>query len=211
MTAEVNLKEYGYSAEQVAQFNETFSQRVAALPGVRSVALADYLPLDSRLLSLTYVVEGHGSPGWPGGFWPPDVRCRSRLLLHHGHEASSTVGNSLRTTDQVRHPWPSSIRLWPRGSGPARMPSAAGCRKAAFRRLRPPRSSGWWRTGKYRSLGEAPHPVVFRSRLQSSGPRSTFVVHVRGEVQAPWQEFVRWRRRSTRVWRCRGSGRWNNI
>ena len=38
-------------------------------------------------------------------------------------------------------------------------------------------------TGTYRSLGEPPHPVVFRSRLQASGPRSTFVVHLRGDLE----------------------------
>ena len=33
VTAEVNLKDYGYSTEQIDQFNERFLERVAALPG----------------------------------------------------------------------------------------------------------------------------------------------------------------------------------
>jgi predicted lysophospholipase L1 biosynthesis ABC-type transport system permease subunit len=39
-------------------------------------------------------------------------------------------------------------------------------------------------TGRYRTLSENPRPVVFRSRLQHPGPRTTFVAHARGDVQA---------------------------
>jgi predicted permease len=39
-------------------------------------------------------------------------------------------------------------------------------------------------TGKYRTLGEAERPVVFRSRLQHPRARSTFVAHVRGDPRA---------------------------
>jgi hypothetical protein len=38
VTAEVNLKDFGYSEEQAQRFNDTFLERVAALPGVESVA-----------------------------------------------------------------------------------------------------------------------------------------------------------------------------
>src|SRR5439155_308747 len=58
VTAEVNLKDYGYSAEQMKQFNDRFLERMAALPSIESVAIADYLPLDSRYLGITYNVEG---------------------------------------------------------------------------------------------------------------------------------------------------------
>jgi hypothetical protein len=46
VTAELSLK--GYSAEQRERFNETFIERVSALPGAESVALADFLPLNTR-------------------------------------------------------------------------------------------------------------------------------------------------------------------
>src|SRR5205823_2565721 len=68
VTAEVNLKDYGYSTEQIEQFNERFLERVAALPGVQSVSFADYLPLDTRYLGISFNVEGRESPPDPNGF-----------------------------------------------------------------------------------------------------------------------------------------------
>src|SRR5256884_5946592 len=40
------------------------------------------------------------------------------------------------------------------------------------------------RDGKYRSLGEAPHPYIYQPLLQSYDPRMTLVVRTKGEPQS---------------------------
>jgi putative ABC transport system permease protein len=67
VVAEVNLKDFGYSAEQTRQFNEMFLARLAALPAVETVTEADYLPLDTRYLGITYNVEGQAAPSGANG------------------------------------------------------------------------------------------------------------------------------------------------
>jgi predicted permease len=181
VTAEVNLKEYGYSAEHVAQFNETFSRRVAALPGVRSVALADYLPLESRLLSLGYGVEGHEPPAREGfnlqtfDVGPGYFSTMGTRLLQ-GREFGSYDRRGAAPVVIVNQAL--AERFWPGQDAVGRRLSEGGLPTGASYVI-----VGVVETGKYRSLGEPPHPVVFRSRLQSGGPRSTFVVHLRGEVE----------------------------
>src|SRR4029434_5018277 len=68
VTAEVNLKDYGYSDEQKRQFKVAVLERLAALPEIRSVAIADYLPLDTRYLGITYSVEGSEPPAEEDGY-----------------------------------------------------------------------------------------------------------------------------------------------
>jgi predicted permease len=183
VTAEVNLKDYGYSAEQMKQFNDAFLERVAALPVIESVAILDYLPLDTRYLGITYNVEGREPPpGQEGqnlqtfdvgaGFFGTmgTVLLRGREFVPSDREGAALAAIINQTmADQF---WPGQ--------------------EAVGRRLfegKPGEGDsyeivGVVETGKYRTLGENERPVVFRARLQHPRPRSTFVAHVRGDSQA---------------------------
>src|SRR5262245_11349493 len=183
VTAEVNLKDYGYSAQQMTEFNERFLERVAALPGIESVVIADYLPLDSRYLGLTYNVEGREPPARQDGHSLQTfdvgagyfatlgtVLLRGREFAPSDREGAALVAIINQTmADQF---WPGEDAV---GRRLFEGKPGAG---TAYEIV------GVVETGKYRTLGENPRPIVFRSRLQHPRPRSTFVAHVRGDSQA---------------------------
>jgi predicted permease len=181
VTAEVNLKDYGYSNEQVNRFNVVFAQRLAALPGIESVSFADHLPLDARFLGLTYNVEGHEPPPGQDGFplqtfevGPGYFRAMGTALLR---------GREFALSDRAGAPEVAIVNqaaanlFWPGEEAIGRrLVEGTPGEGTAFEVI------GLVETGRYRTLSENPRPVVFRSRLQHPGPRSTFVAHVRGAV-----------------------------
>jgi hypothetical protein len=145
VTTEVNLKDYGYSAEQMKQFNDAFLERVAALPGIESVAIADYLPLDTRYLGITYNVEGREPP--------PQQEGHNLQTFDVGAGYFATMGTVLlrgrefaRLTAKVPRLWPSSIRRWRISSGPAKTRLVIDCSRESPARGIPMKSSAWWRT-----------------------------------------------------------------
>jgi len=183
VTTEVNLKDYGYSAEQMKQFNDAFLERVAALPAIESVAIADYLPLDTRYLGITYNVEGREPPPQQeghnlqtfdvgAGYFATmgTVLLRGREFASSDREGAALVAIINQTVaDQF---WPDQDpvghRLFEGKPGEGDSYEIIGVVE----------------TGKYRTLGENHSPVVFRSRFQHPRSRSTFVAHVRGDPQA---------------------------
>jgi putative ABC transport system permease protein len=183
VTAEVNLKDYGYSSEEVERFNAAFVQRVAAVPGIEAVSVADYLPLDARFLGITFNAESHEPPPGDDGFTvqtfdvgPGYFQTMGTILLK---------GRAFTPSDRKGAPQVAIVnqamadQLWPD-------------QDAVGRRLfegKPGEGDtyeivGIVETGKYRTLGENATPVVFRCRLQHPGPRSTFVADVSGDSQA---------------------------
>src|SRR5205807_8431426 len=165
VTAEVNLKDYGYSIEQIEQFNERFLERVAALPGVQSVCFANYLPLDTRYLGISFNVEGRESPPDPNGFpfqtfdVGPGYFATLGTTLLKGREFDSRDRKGLPQVAVIKRAL--AEQFW-RGQA------------AVGRHLfegKPGEGDtyeiiGVVENGKYRTLGENPHPVVFRCRLQ---------------------------------------------
>jgi predicted permease len=188
VTAEVNLKDYGYSSQQVERFNAALSERLAAVPGIESVAFADYLPLDARFLGIGYSAEGHPPPAGQEGFLlqtfdvgPGYFRAMGTSLLQ---------GREFAPSDRAGAPQVAIVNeaaaslFWPGEP-------AIGHR---FSEGKPGEGDtyeviGVAETGRYRTLSEDPRPVVFRSRLQHPGPRSTFVAEANGDVQTALRAF----------------------
>jgi predicted permease len=183
VTAEVNLKDYGYSGEQMKQFNAGFLERMAALPSIKSVALVDYLPLDTRYLGITYNAEGKDPPLGQDGFnlQTFDVGAGyfgtmgTTLLRGREFAASDREGAALvAIINQMM-----ADQFWPGEDAVGhRLFEGKPGEGDAYEIV------GVVETGKYRTLGENERPVVFRSRLQHPRARSTFVAHVRGDSQA---------------------------
>ena len=183
VTAEVNLKDYGYSTEQVEQFNAGIIERVAAIPNVRSVTVADFLPLDSRYLGISYNVEGHEPPPGQEGFGiqtfnvGPDYFATMGTRLMEGREFTAldredAPGVAIVNQALVNQFWagqnPIGLRLTEGNIGQGTTFEVVGVVE----------------TGKYRTLDENPQPVVFRCRLQERGPRSTLVAQIRGDPRS---------------------------
>lgn len=183
VTAEVNLKDHGYSAEQAQRFNERFIERVAALPCIESVSYADYLPLDTRYLSILFSVEGHEPPPGQEAFSFQTFDVGPRYFATRG--TVLLKGREFTSLDRAGAPEVAIInramaeQFW-HGQDPIGHRLTEG---------KPGEGTtceivGVVETGKYRTLGEDPHAVVYRSRLQHGGPRSTFVAQVRGNPQS---------------------------
>jgi predicted permease len=183
VTAEVNLKDYGYSGEQMIRFNTEFLERAAALPEIRSVAIADYLPLDSRYLGITYNAEAREPPPEQDGYTlqtfdvGPDYFATMGTTLLRGREFTMLDGPGAAPVAIINQMLVD--QFWPG-------------EEAVGRRLiegKPGQGDvyeivGVVENGKYRTLGESPRPVVFRSRFQYPRARSTFVAHVQGPAHA---------------------------
>ena len=183
VTAEVNLKDYGYTAEQMRQFNDRFLERVSAVPGIESVAIADYLPLDSRYLGLTYNAEGREPPSGQDG--------HSLQTFDVGANYFTTMGTVLlrgREFSAADREGAPLVAIINRTMADQFWPGEEAVGKRLFEG-RPGQGDayeivGVVEDGKYRTVGENLRPVVYRSRLQHPRARSTFVAHVRGDPQA---------------------------
>src|SRR2546429_671651 len=180
--AEVNLKDCGYSTEQIEQFNERFLERVAALPGVQSVCFANYLPLDTRYLGISFNVEGRESPPDPNGFpfqtfdVGPNYFATLGTTLLKGREFDSRDRKDLPQVAVINRAL--ADQFWPGQDAVGRhLFEGKPGERDTYEII------GVVENGKYRTLGENPRPVVFRCRLQHPGSRSTFVAHVRGHAQ----------------------------
>ena len=182
VTAEVNLKDYGYSVEQVNEFNAQFIERVAAFPNVQSVAVADFLPLDSRYLGISYNMEGHEPPPGQEGFGiqtfnvGPDYFATMGTRLIKGREFTALDRQDAPVVAVINQAL--ADQFWPGKDPIGRRLTEGNIGQGTRYEI-----VGVVETGKYRTLDENPQPVVFRCRLQERGPRSTFVAQVRGDPQ----------------------------
>ena len=209
VTAEVNLKDYGYSEEQVNEFNAQFTERVAAFPNVQSVAIADFLPLDSRYLGISYNMEGREPPPGQDGFGiqtfnvGPDYFTTMGTRLVKGREFNALDRKDAPGVAIVNQAL--ANQFWP-GQDPIgrRLTEGNFGQGTTFEVV------GVVETGKYRTLDENPQPVVFRCRLQERGPRSTFVAHVRGDPQSTLVAIRGVTRSLIRASHCHGWELWNS-
>jgi predicted permease len=183
VTAEINLKDYGYSVEQVNEFNAGFIERVAAFPNVQSVAVADFLPLDSRYLGISYNMEGREPPPGQEGFGiqtfnvGPDYFATMGTRLIKGREFTALDRQDAPVIAVINQAL--ADQFWPGKDPIGRRLTEGNIGQGTSYEI-----VGVVETGKYRTLDENPQPVVFRCRLQERGPRSTFVAQVRGDPQS---------------------------
>jgi len=175
VTAGFNLNDFGYTAAQARGFQEQLLARVQALPGVRSAALAGYLPLGTE--------HSNGNIPVAGQELPPGERGFFFEMLSAGPGYFATTGTPLlqgrEFTDADREGAPrvaiineaAARSYWP-GQNPI------------GRRLGDPGNTleivGVVPTGRYRTLGEEPKPAFYRCFLQGQHLGGALVAHVQG-------------------------------
>ena len=161
-----------YSAENGRSFARQMVERISALPGVRSAAVAGHLPLGVTVISDKVAVEGRPvsedkrpeadrvqvGPGYFETLGIPLIE--GRPFGWHDDGAAPQVAIVNATADR---------RFWPGGS-------------ALGKRLQLGKDQTWIEVvgvaadGKYRSLGEEPRPFVYRPYLQDYSSSMTLVV-----------------------------------
>ena len=170
----------GYSEAQVRGFYEQLSQHIGALPGVSSTSFVNHLPLGSAR-EQSSAIEGNRSaagqngvpvdvlrvaPGYFETMGIPLLRGRDFIPEESKSSNQASIGAAI-INDAVAQ------KLWPN-------------QDPAGRRIRLGEDTGLEiigvvKTGKYRTLGEEPIPLVYLPRLPS---RRTLVVHTSGDPTA---------------------------
>lgn len=182
VVARVNLHDYGYSAAQAQTFYAQLLERAAAVPGVRSVSLVNYLPLGTESNSMH--ISAEGQPLQPEESRP----LASSFNVAPGYFAAMGTqllqGRDFQQSDRAGAPLVAIIneatatRFWP-GENPL------GRRLV----INPSISEiveviGVVQNGKYRSLSEEPKPAVFLSFSQHPRLHVRLVAHVAADPQA---------------------------
>ena len=164
------------------KFNAQFIHRLAAFPNVQSVAVADFLPLDSRYLGVSYNLEGREPPPGQEGFGiqtfnvGPDYFATMGTRLIKGREFTALDRQDAPVVAVINQAL--ADLFWPGKDPIGRRLTEGNIGQGTRYEI-----VGVVETGKYRTLDENPQPIVFRCRLQERGPRSTFVAQIRGDPQ----------------------------
>ena len=172
----------GYSPQKVTAFYHRLIDHVRALPNVTAASYAGHLPLGtSREQTSVGRRLGKDSDQIPVDVFRVDPRYFSTMgvTLLRGRDftqkecddeaAGVTIVNEMLAR-----------KLWP-GQDPIGQRIAFGGEKATSEVI------GLVKTGKYRTLGEEPIPVVFRGTLP---PQRTLVVRTSGDAR-PMLEAIR--------------------
>ena len=174
--AKLDLKTLGYPDSSGRQFYKTLIARVNAVPGVTSASTANYLPLETTNQTTDISIPGQPLPSGGTGFVVQTIAV--------GPAYFSTMGTRVvrgREFDErdIAGAAPVAVvneamaqRFWPNDDAIGQtITEGTGSDRMDYRVI------GVVRTGKYRTLGERPHPVFFRSIAQHYQPRAVLVVH----------------------------------
>ena len=170
----------GYSEAQVRSFYEQLSRHIGALPGVSSTSFVNHLPLGSAR-EQSSAIEGNRSaagqkgvsvdvlrvaPGYFETMGIPLLRGRDFIPKESESSNQASAGAAIINDAMARKLWPSQDPVGRR----IRLGEDTGLEII-----------GVVKTGKYRTLGEEPIPLVYLPRLPS---RRTLVVRTSGDPTA---------------------------
>jgi macrolide transport system ATP-binding/permease protein len=174
-----------YSAEQTREFYRQLTDRVRALPGVRSAALSRAIPFRPSFTDENVAPEGYQfPPGQESVTMLTNVvderyfeTMKTDLVRGRGFTAADTVDS--RRVGVVNEEF--SKRYWPNQD-------PVGKR---FRLGVAPNKDGEWievvgvaRTGKYLSIAEAPRPYIYLPLAQNLRTRMVLLVETAGDPRA---------------------------
>ena len=170
----------GYSEAQVRGFYEQLSQHIGVLPGVFSTSFVNHLPLGSAR-EQSSAIEGNRSaagqngvpvdvlrvaPGYFETMGIPLLRGRDFIPEESKPSNRASIGAAIINDAMAQKLWPNQDPV----SRRIRLGEDTGLEII-----------GEVKTGKYRTLGEEPIPLVYLPRLPS---RRTLVVHTSGDPTA---------------------------
>ena len=170
----------GYSQAQVHGFYEQLSRHIGALPGVSSTSFVNHLPLGSAREQSSAIEGNRSAAGQKGvsvdvlrvalGYFEtmtiPLLRGRDFIPKESESSNQAPAGAAIINDAMARKLWPSQDPVGRRIS----------LGEDTSREI-----IGVVKTGKYRTLGEEPIPLVYLPRLPS---RRTLVVRTSGDPTA---------------------------
>jgi predicted permease len=171
LIAEVDPGSLGYSEARGKAFYRAMLDRLEALPGVRSASFAAYLPLTTAMNTQGFVIGQHKTSLETVYVGPAFCRTMDMLTLR---------GRDFVASDSAVSPKPVIVneamarRFWP-GQDPIGK-SLGFADEGSHNGLV---IVGMVKTGKYRTLSEAPQPVIYLPTDYQ--PRATLVVRTDGD------------------------------
>lgn len=182
LTVPLNLGLLRYKESEGENFYRNLLARVQAQPGVESASLVRFAQLGFSYAQFQVFVEGHGEKkddeGFSTGFnvvGPNYFRTMETPLLR-GRDFSDADRKGAPEVVVINQTL--AAALWPNEDALGKRVSVSGP-KGPFLEV-----VGVARDGKYRSLGETPHPYIYQPLLQSYDPKMTLVVRTTGEPQS---------------------------
>ncbi|HEY7680418.1 MAG TPA: FtsX-like permease family protein, partial [Terriglobia bacterium] len=180
VTAQTDPALLGYTPVQGAEFYREFRARVQSLPGVESAAYASHLPLSFSVRIDS--VAGDNGRAAPEREWPsadsasvgPGYFAAMRIPIARGREFAESDTKDRPQVVVVNETL--AARLWP-GQDPI------GQRLYLDKEQPPSQVVGIARDAKYRTLGEAPRPFVYRNLLQNYESGQVLLARVTGDVR----------------------------
>ncbi len=179
LIATLDLQSLNYSPDAGRRFYEQLLERIKALPGVLSASLATYLPLGGVSSATGVKVPGHpplpGQDGFPVQHFDlgPGYFVTMGTPLLRGREFTERDREGAPPVVVINQAF--ANRFWPH-QDPVGQQVMVG--------NRPSRIIGVVATGKYRSLSEPPHAVLFQPFFQQYQSKATIVVHTAGKPES---------------------------
>jgi predicted permease len=182
LTVPINLGLLRYQESEGENFYRNLLARVQAQPGVERASLVRFAQLGFSYAQFQVFTEGRGDKNADEGFstgfnvvGPNYFKTMGTVLLR---------GRDFTEADRKGAPGVVVINetlaanLWPNEDALGKRVSVSGPEGPFFEVV------GVARDGKYRSLGETPHPYIYQPVLQSYDPKMTLVVRTTGEPQS---------------------------
>ena len=182
LTVPINLGLLRYKESEGENFYRNLLARVQAQPGVESASLVRFAQLGFSYAQFQVFVEGHGEKkddeGFSTGFnvVGPNYFKTMETPLLRGRDFSDADRKGAPEVAVINQTL--AAALWPNEDALGKRVSVSGP-KGPFLEV-----VGVVRDGKYRSLGETPHPYIYQPLLQSYDPKMILVVRTTGEPQS---------------------------
>jgi predicted permease len=176
VTVSLELKGLGYSPTRTRAFYSSLMTNVDRVPGVSGASIANYLPLETTSSSLSVATPERAAASSPRMVQYFDVGPRYFATL----ETPLVRGREFEASDDPRSSPVVVVNdamaraVWGTADAVGRLIALRGPDDERYEEYR---IIGVVPTGKYRSLGEPPHPIVYRAALQHGEPKATLVVH----------------------------------
>jgi putative ABC transport system permease protein len=184
LTLSFNLQQEGYDEDKGSEFSRQLLERIRALPGVRSAALTNFLPLGFMALAEPFTIDGRASP--PAHELP---FAAAQIIGSDYFRAIGTPlarGRDFTSQDSANAPAvviineAMALRFFPNED-----PIGKRVRVGDPASNPPPREIiGVVKDTVVRTIGEAPRAVTYRPLAQQHSPFLTLVVHTAGNPKA---------------------------
>jgi predicted permease len=184
MSVDVGLQ--GYDKPRGRQFYRQLFERVQSLPGVKSMSMADFIPLSLNYNSYNIYVEGEAPVR--GANVPSSMDAFVWLNYFSTMNIPLVAGRDFSESDTEESPKVAIVnetfarRFFP---GPNPVESAVGKRVSTKGPEGPfVQIVGVAKDGKYFSIGETPRPFIYFSMLQSYTPGAILLVRTSSDPKS---------------------------